>query len=203
MQDSALTMERQINHTVKICYFHLRKISKIRRYLTVDACKALVQASIISRLDYCNVLYMSLPATLLSRLQRVQNSAARVICRAQRSEHISPHLKSLHWLPVLYRVQYKVLLHVYKAIHGLTPSHIQQLVQVRQSRRQLRSSERLLLEVPKVRTVRYGQRTFRFSAAQLWNPLPENIKMCENVYTFKKCLKTYLFRNAFIDLNVQ
>ena len=107
--DKHLTMEKQINATVRSCYFNIRNIGKIRKYIDEDACKTLVQSLVTSRLDYANALYAGLPHSVLHRLQLVQNSAARHITRTSRREHIKPVLCKLHWLPVEYRVKYKLL----------------------------------------------------------------------------------------------
>jgi hypothetical protein len=195
--DSHLSMEQQINATTKTCYFHLRAISKIRKCLPEATCKTLVQALVISRLDYGNALYNGLPQALLSRLQRTQNAAARVITGAKRHDHITPHLQSLHWLPVQSRVQYKLLLHTFKAINHLSPGYMTELVPLRQNQRSLRSSSKPLIQVPRTRTARYGDRTFSASAARLWNSLPGELHECLTVFSFKKLLKTALFKSAF------
>jgi hypothetical protein len=200
IQDSCLTMEKQVNNITRACYYQIRNIGKIRRSITTDACRTLIQASITSRLDYANVLLYGLPRSLLNRLQRVQNSAARLVTRSRKREHISPVLVQLHWLPVEYRLCYKVLLYTFKAVHGTAPSYICELIEKQQPRRTLQSSTRSLLTVPKSRTVTYGDRSFRVAAATLWNSLPEDMKNSDTAYSFKKQLKTHLFRNAFKDL---
>ena len=194
--DSHLSMEQQINATTRTCYFHLRSISKIKKCLPEATCKTLVQALVISRLDYGNALYNGLPNTLVARLQRVQNAAARVVCGAKRHEHITPYLQSLHWLPVQSRVQYKMLLHTFKAVNQLAPAYMTDLVPLRQNQRSLRSSSRQLIQVPRTRTARYGDRTFTASAARLWNCLPSKLHDSASVFSFKELLKTYLFKSA-------
>ena len=197
IQDCALNMERQVNNTTKNCYYHLRRIAKARRCLPPEARKTLIHASVISRLDYANALYTGLPNTLLGRLQRTQNAAARVITGAKWKDHISPHLKDLHWLPIAQRVQYKVLLYTYKALNGHAPQYLQELVVRHVPTRSLRSGSKSLLIVPRYRTVRYEERTFKVAAAKLWNELPEGIKNCGTVQLFRKHLKTHLFCDAF------
>ena len=88
------------------------------KYLTQDAAKSLVHSLVISKLDHCNVhdvLLHGMSDSLLTKLQHVQNTGARIVTRTSKSEHISPVLFNLHWLPVRSRIIYKVLLHVYKA----------------------------------------------------------------------------------------
>ena len=88
----------------------------------------MVHALVTSRLDYCNSLLTGLPRTLLQKIQRVQNAAARVVTRTRRSEHITPVLKALHWLPIQRRIEYKVLLYTHKALQGDAPEYIRDLL---------------------------------------------------------------------------
>ena len=102
------------NHGIKPWYsFALHKIGKIRQFLTKEATKQLVHALVISRIDFCNSLLYSLPDVHTNKLQRIQNSAARLITRTKCREHITPILKQLHWLPVKSRINYKILLLTY------------------------------------------------------------------------------------------
>ena len=104
--DSKLSMDCQINSVTRSCYFHLRNIGRIRSLITEDACRTLVRSLVTSRLDYGNALLFGLNATSLQKLQKVQNTAARLVTRLRKHEHITPILITLHWLPVAYRAQY-------------------------------------------------------------------------------------------------
>ena len=101
-------MEMQVNQLCKVLYFQLRRISKIRSFLTVDAANTLAVAFILSRLDYCNSLLSGRPDRKLAKLQCIQNSAARLVLHKPRHESATPFLKILHWLPVKARIEYKV-----------------------------------------------------------------------------------------------
>jgi len=128
--DSALNMEQQLNNICRAGYQQLRNIGHIRRYLTSDASKSLVNWIIISPLDYCNALLNELSQTSINKLQHIQNTAALIVTRASRRSHITPILKDLHWLPVKYRVQFKILMHTYKVLHGQTPRYISDMLTV-------------------------------------------------------------------------
>lgn len=199
IQDCNLTMEKHVNNLSRSCYYQIRNIGKIRKCLTTDACRTLVQANVTSRLDYANSLLYGLPDTLLCKLQRVQNAAARLITRTQRRDHITPVLMELHWLPVEQRLAYKILLYTFKATKGDAPSYIGDLLEVHQPTRNLRSNARSLLVVPKTRTVTYGDRSFSSAAANLWNDIPESMKNANSIDIFKRQLKTRLFTQAFKD----
>ena len=112
-------------HIIKVCKaasFHLYNIRRIRKYLTSESTHCLVRATVISRIDYCNSLLFKIPAVHIAKLQRIQNSAARLVYYIPRFEHITPVLYRLHWLPVSFRIEYKVLILTYKAwLHGYAP----------------------------------------------------------------------------------
>ncbi len=134
---------------------------------------------------------MGVSQSLLSRLQLVQNAAARLLTGTRKREHISPVLISLHWLPVKYRIHFKSLLFVYKGLHGLAPSYISDLLFYCNASRELRSNSSLQLTVPRTRLKLKGDRAFSVAAPQLWNNLPSYIRSAPTYADFKSLLKTY------------
>ena len=105
--DCHLTMNAHVSDIAQTCYFELRRLASIRRFLTSTATATLVTAFVLSRIDYCNSLLFGSTHDVTSHLQRIQNNAARVILRLPMSSSITIHLKSLHWLPVKVRSTYK------------------------------------------------------------------------------------------------
>src|SRR4029434_3271934 len=131
------------------------------------------------------------------RLQLVQNSAAWLLTRTKRREHISPVLAALHWLPVIFRIDFKVLLLVYKALNWLGPSYIANSLVKYLPSRTLRSSNAGLLEFPIKSRKTIGDAAFVIYAQVLWNILPIDIREASSLNIFKRKLKTYLFTLAF------
>ena len=121
-------MERQVNAISKAFYYQIRNIGHIRRYITLDACKKQAHALITFRLDYDNDLLYGLPGTPMTRLQKVQNSSARLVTRTHKTEHITPVLNSPHWLPVICRFQYRILVYTFKALQETAPEYLEELV---------------------------------------------------------------------------
>ncbi len=195
--DKHLSMESHIVNVCRCMMFHLRSIAAIRPMLTESATSQLVHSLVTSRLDYCNSLLYGLPDTLLSKLQRVQNIAAPIFRRCDHFCHIRPVLQDLHWLPVKYRIVFKVLLFTYRTIHGSAPEYLSDLITPYKPQRCLRSSSRSLLTVPKMRLKSYGEQAFVYAAAKEWNELPDEVKSCDSLNSFKTMLKTYLFKQCF------
>ncbi len=195
--DEHLKFDRQINSVVKSSFFQLRLLSKARSFLSFKNLEKVIHAFITSKLDYCNSLYTGISQTALSRLQLVQNAAARLLTRNHKRDHITPVLQSLHWLPVRYRVDLKIVLIVYKSLNGMAPSYISDLLIEHNVTRSLRSSNQRLLFIPKTRRKCRGDRAFATTAPRLWNDLPLFIRMASSVAIFKSKLKTYLFDKAF------
>jgi len=113
----------------KSAFYHLRKIRLIRKHLTLDAAQLLVQALVTSKLDYRNSLLYGLPKNVIKQLQRVQNSAARVVTLSPKFCHIKPVVTNLHWLPIDLLIEFKILTVTYKTLHGLAPAYIKELLQ--------------------------------------------------------------------------
>ena len=154
----------------------------------------LVHAFITSRVDYCNSLLYGLPNYQLNKLQRVLNASARLVCNAPRFCHISPLLRGLHWLPVKARIQFKILLITFKAIHGLAPKYLHDLLTFKSSLYNLS----ILLSMPVARSKTLGDRAFMVAAPRLWNSLPKGLHAITNVNSFKAHIKTYLFKTLYL-----
>ena len=194
--DATLSMERQVNAISSTCYYHIRRISKVRKFLTVDATRSLVNAYVVSRLDYCNSLLAGLPDYLLKKLQRVQNCAARLVKKLPWRSRITRYLKELHWLPVAERIKFKILLLTYKALNNLSPRYLKDLFHYYCPPRTLRSSSRKLLVERRTRT-KYGTRALSNFGRKLWNKLPLKIRTASTLVQFKTLLKTHLFNSYF------
>ena len=197
IMDSNLNMERHISSVCQKSYLHLRNIGKIRKFLSTEATKKVTHAFISSRLDYNNALLYGLPKSQLQRLQRIQNSAVRIVTKCKKSEHISPHLEELHWLPVTQRIKFKILTFAYKCLHGLAPDYLSDLLTLYSPTRNLRSSSAIQLVVPKTKLRKYGDRAFAKCAPVLWNNLPVDVKSATTIGSFKVSLKTYLFKEYY------
>ena len=197
--DSDLKMKSQVNHVVKVCYSALHMLRKLKHHLSKQAMHTLVQAFVISRLDYANSLYYGIPGYLMSKLQRVPKSAARLVCNLQFRDPVTPALIELHWLPVQQRCTYKIALTTFKCLHNNGPSYLKDLLVVNRQSRALRSADTLTLRVPRAKLKYAGCRSFRVAAPCIWNELPRDIRATNSIICFKSKLKYYLFTKAYSD----
>ncbi len=197
--ESDLSMSHHVTNLCRTAFYHLRCIARIRKYLSMSTTVTLVHAFVSSRLDSCNSLLIGLPNEQISKIQRVQNAAAKLVMKSKKFDHVTPLLEHLHWLPVRMRIRYKILLLVFKCLHGLGPSYLSELVVPYVPSRSLRSTDKLLLKdySPKSSKCSLGDRAFQRAVPKLWNPLPFNLRSCQTVDSFKSQLKTHLFVIAF------
>ena len=163
--DSKFQFQTHINKTCQSAFYYIYNIRRIRKFLSFEAAKTLVQALVISRLDYCNSVLYGIPAIHTNKLQRVQNAGSRLLTNKPRYSHITPVMVDLHWLPVRFRIIFKVILFTFKAVHGTAPTHITSLLSFKQSRYNLRSVGNNTLARPEIKSAKTtGDRAFAVAA---------------------------------------
>ena len=199
--DKCLNFGEHIKLICKSSHYNIRNIAKIRKYTDKESAKTVVHAFVTAKLDSCSSLLYGLPQHIISRLQSIQNTTARVVTRTRKFDHITPVLKHLHWLPVRYRIVFKTLLLVYKALNITAPSYISELLKYYTSERKLGSSSPHPLATPKARLRTYGERAFAVAAPRLWNSIPLELRSSSSIDIFKRHLKTYLFQQAYNSCN--
>ncbi len=196
--ETDLSFNSHVKAVTKSAYYHLKNIARIRCFGSSQDLEKLVHAFITSRVNYCNGLLTGLPKKTIRQLQLIQNAAARILTRTRKSEHITPVLRSLQWLPVTFRIDFKVLLLIYKSLNGLGPKYIADMLTEYKPNRPLRSLGSSQLEIPRVHT-KQGESAFSYYAACSWNQLTEEIRCAKTLATFKSRLKTHLFSCAFVE----
>ena len=182
---------------MRSAYFHLCSIGLAQKMLIVAATKQLVQALVISRLDYCNSLPTGIPTSLMNRLEMVQHQAAHLIFRSSGHQSVTVLMKDQHWLPVTSCVLFKVLVLVYKCRNGLGPGYLASMLSAYTPVRGLHSASYGLLVEPLSRLKNVGDRAFSVAGPCEWNRLPGEIRDGQTLGAFKRKLKTHLFRVAY------
>uniref|UniRef100_A0A3Q3RNJ0 Reverse transcriptase domain-containing protein n=1 Tax=Mastacembelus armatus TaxID=205130 RepID=A0A3Q3RNJ0_9TELE len=176
IMDSDLNFNSHIKSITLSAFYHLRNITRIKGIMSKPDLERLIHAFISSRLDYCNGLFTGLSKRAVRQLQYIQNAAARVLTRTRKYNHITPVLRSLHWLPVAQRIDFKLALPVYTSLHGSAPHYISDmLMPYEPSRTLIRTSGTGLLLVPRVRT-KHGEAAIQFYAAKTWTSLPDDVR---------------------------
>ena len=141
------------------CIYHIRDLRRIRCHLDLDSAKLLANALVSNPLDYCNSVLSGIAETDLTKLQRILNRLTRVVTKSLPFTRSFPLLRSLHWLPVKYRVHFKICLLTYKALHEEQPVYLRSLIATSLPSRSLRSNRGITLSVPRIRT-NTGARAF-------------------------------------------
>ena len=207
--DSNLSFSDHISYISKSCFSHIRDLRRIRDTLDHKTACTIATSLIHSKLDYCNSLYLNISNQQLNRLQLILNSAARAVTKTPKFHHITPHLKSLHWLKITQRIQYKILPLTYKSLQYNKPSSISDLLTI-QPTRSTRSSAVVTLQRPSnLSRLKISDRSFYFQAPALWNALlPHHLRshshssQSHSLLTlsssqFHKQLKTHLYLHSY------
>ena len=194
--DSGLNFCQHISQVSSSCFYHIRDLKRIRKSQPLALAKQIAVALVTSKLDYCNSILHEIPAKDLHKLQRVQNCLARVVTKASRFSCSIPVLKLLHWLPIKFRIQFKICTFVFRCLNDGKPSDLFSLLFSFFSVKHLRSNNTNKLKVPRIRT-KFGARAFYVSAPTPWNLLPVHLRVAKNIFSFRKLLKTHFFDLAF------
>jgi len=200
--DNELSMKQDVTKVAATCYYHLRRLRQIRRRVGSEVTTQLVLALIIWRLDYCNTALAGLPQTMIAPLQRVQNAVACLVFELGSREDVTPCLLQLHWLPVCWRIQFKLCCIMHSVFNGNCLAYLSDIVQrvsASRPRLYLRSSSLTDHVLPRLRT-KFGEHAFSHAGPSAWNRLPEDIHAEPDITNFRKLLKTHCCNSVF---NVQ
>ena len=185
-----MDLKKHISSICRSSFFQIRQLRQIRSSRDKISAIILANSLVHSKIDYCNSLLFDLPDASIMRLQRVQNSLARVVCNStKRQAHSIDLLKSLHWLPISERIKYKIAVLTFKVLQYGQPSYLADLISFYKPTCSLHF---LLLAVPDIRTA-MGRRSFSYAAPTVWNALPLHLRSCPTVSSFCCKLKTHYF----------
>ena len=187
IMDKFLHMDVHVNNVVSLCYKLLTDIGKVRHLLSRKHTELLVHAVISSRLDYCNSLLYAANKTLINKLQKVQNAAARIVSNRRKHDSVSDVLVDLHWLRVDARIIFKLLVFCYKCVSNMAPACLCDLIDIRDRDRCLFSYTNYQSE--------QARKSFSYMAPKLWNNLPDPIRFSSSLPVFKRAIKYLLFNN--------
>ena len=185
------------SYVCRASFLELRRAASIRPYFSQSATARLVAAMVISRLDYSHSACEGLPADQVARLQQIQNNAARLVMKKRKRDHVTPLLKELHWLPVKFCCQYKIVTLAYRHFERSLPPYLSPFLCTYEPSRSLRSSKEKLLKIPKRNLKSFGELSFSFMVPSVWNSLPADFRHLPTLSQFRSNLKTFLFAQTF------
>ena len=196
--DTNLTMDKHISAKCNTATINIRCIAAIRRYINLDTAKLLASSLVLTHLDYSNSVLCGLPNKSIMKLQRIQNWAAKVVLQREKFSSSKDALMYLHWLPIKERIDFKILCIVFKCRRNMAPPYLSSKIKTKSYTRVTRaSSTGITLDVPLVRKSTHAARAFSVYGPNLWNSLPANVQQASTIETFKRSLKTELFKRAF------
>ena len=197
--ETKLSMSSFVNKIVNACNSHIRNLWYLASKLSFKMKIQLVHTLIHSRLDYCNSILYGISSKDMARLQKAQNSAVRFIFGRGKRSHVTKLLMKVHFLPVRYRILFKIALLVYKCINNNAPLYLKELILLREPTNfSLRiDNDFFLLNNPNPPHLKCTEKSFCYSAPKIWNSLPYNIRSSESVTAFKKKIKTFYFQKAY------
>ena len=202
--DDQLSLDKQIVAITQKCNMNLRNYWRIGSKLSQELKIQLVHAGVLSIIDYCNAVYGGLTEYDLQKLQKLQNSAVRFIFGLKGKEchqSISPFLKKLHFLPVRFRIKYKITLMVFKCLNNMAPKYLKELLVIRKPNvHSLRCDNDFYLLDQTLTNFKKTKAAFSVSAPLVWNELPYNLRCETDILKFKTELKTHYFNIAFSDI---
>ena len=214
-------MHLHISYLCRSSFFIFRRVASVRSYLTesttarlvssfIESTTArlvssftesttarLVSSFITSKLDYCNSIFAGLPATEINGLQRIQNSATKLVLRTSKRDHISPLFQHSRWLPIPAQIDHKISKPVHLDFDGSLPPYLSSILVIYQPFRSLRSSHEKLFKVPRKNLKAFGPRSFSYQALTVWNSLPSAIRQPPSLASFKTILKIHPFVKSF------
>ena len=192
-----LSMDCHITNLCRAVYLEIKRLRHMSEFVDERSLKTLASSFILSRLDYCNSLFKGINNNQLIKLQKLQNFAAKVILKKSMHDHVTPCLIYLHWLPVKYRIDFKIAVLAFKCLNGLAPKYLSDLIEPYTPSRNLRSASGHYLKQNTAKFKTLGDRSFAVTAPSVWNSLPLNIRQSDSLDIFKRLLKTYYFNLCF------
>ena len=202
--DSDFTFRKHVSAVVSSCFFHIKDLSRVRKFVPTSVAITLANALVSSKLDYCNSLFYSYTQKQIRRLQVVQNTLCRIVTRSSRYTSVTPLRKELHWLPVQSRIIFKTNLITYKALVDKRPTYLAQYLQPYKSVKNTRRSNPnkltlnlLYFDYKNHKSYNHLKHSYAFSGPRLWNQLPLNVRSAPTVSSFRSRLKSYLFELAY------
>ena len=189
--DSTLSYDKHVSQTVSLCIGSLCQINRVKHLFDVKTLERVINALVLSKLYYCSPVWSNTSKENISKLQKVQNFAGRIITGKRKFDHITPVLRELRLLPVISFLKYMIGVLAFKCVKGLAPSYLCNTFKIRACVHDRNTRYKNNLNIPAYKSAS-GQRTFLYRATSFWNSLPREITESDSLPTFKRHLKEFL-----------
>ena len=192
--DSDLSFSSHISKISKAANYHLFRIKCIRKHITRPLCAVLINSLVISRIDYCSSLLYILPASSIAPLNRIIRSSIRSIFNIKLSDHSYTDSFQIipNWFPYRKRSLIRLLSITHKSIYFSIPSYIFDLLLIRSTTHNTRSTSSINLIIPQPSSLKFQKRSFSYIVPSIWNALPSSIRSIQSPTSFNSHLKSYL-----------
>ena len=194
--DCTLSYDEHITQTVSSCIGSLCQINRVKHLFDSRTLQRVINALVFSKLYYCSSVWSNTSKKNISKLQKVQNFAGRIISGTRKYDHITPVLKELKWLPVSSYLKYTLGVLAFKSVKGLAPCYLCDKFKTRAFFHDRNTRYKDKLNIPAYKSAS-GQRTFLYRATNLWNSLPCDVINSASLKIFKRKLKKFLLSNVF------
>ena len=185
-----------VNKLTSALYITIKRTASIQHLLDEKTTKIMIQALVLSKLGYCNSIFMGMTDYNLDKLQKIQNMTCRIIFKLRKYDHVSDHLSQLHWLKVRQCIICKTLMLVFKCKHNLAPPYQHDLLNYTHNY-YFRSTDQIKLPTTKFNTALMMKSSFKSIGQHMLNDLPTEIRCIDNLETYKTSLKTHLFHMCY------
>jgi len=198
--DESLSFKKHVSMKCRFAKLNFFRIKNIRKYLTRQSAEILIVSLVLSHLDYCNLILYGVAECEINKMQRIQNMCAKLVLQRSKFDSSKQALYELHWLPIKARIVFKLLTFMYKCSNDEAPAYLTELLTKHSPNRQgLRScgSNMASYDVPFNKRKTFSDRSFSTAGPRLWNSLPQDLRQSDSLDSFKKNLKTHLFRDFY------
>jgi hypothetical protein len=198
--DENLSFKKHVQVKCSVASRNIQYVTSIRKHITTSVATQLMSSLVLSHLDFGNAILAGLPCVTIRKMQKVQNWAAKIVLCRKLRDSSRRALFDLHWLPIAERINFKLASLTFRAVHGQAPVYLCNLISLKQYGRNTRAANSgTVLNVPTTKRMTFAERSFSVYGPKLWNSLPHDLKVITDYMLFRSQLKTYLFRNTFLD----
>ena len=184
-----------------MCFSKLSQINRVKKSFDKETLQLLIESVVFSKMLYCSSVWSNTTAQNITKIQSIQSFTCKIITNSKKSDHVTPLLRHLNWLPVREQLQYRDSILAFKCIYGTAPQYLTSKFKRRSKIHTRNTRNASTIQIPLFRTAA-GQRTFAYRGAKIWNNLNADVRENTNLCSFKKTLKSQLLNSFLKDSSI-